>query len=68
MSVLVAPREGRVSRNLTTPRKRCRIEIVAPREGRVSRNELLAGLSAGILVAPREGRVSRNQYSPLCFA
>ena len=55
----VAPREGRVSRNIN-PNDQDAMNLVAPREGRVSRN---SKPNLGLLladVAPREGRVSRN--------
>ena len=56
---VVAPREGRVSRNdengVINPQM-----TVAPREGRVSRNLMKRGVSMPRKVAPREGRVSRN--------
>ena len=38
MECAVAPREGRVSRNIEAEGYNCKI-IVAPREGRVSRND-----------------------------
>ena len=57
--VEVAPREGRVSRNLEVPYKTINYRV-APREGRVSRNHWLAPGAKGLNVAPREGRVSRN--------
>ena len=57
---MVAPREGRVSRNVTVLSTNLPISV-APREGRVSRNDDIAGGS----VAPREGRVSRNDT--ICF-
>ena len=56
---LVAPREGRVSRNVKDIAKRPKI-LVAPREGRVSRNFLPLLQPPFFNVAPREGRVSRN--------
>ena len=55
----VAPREGRVSRNLHR-QEYCHHLIVAPREGRVSRNVMAVKLGIRVFVAPREGRVSRN--------
>ena len=55
----VAPREGRVSRNRSSPRH-SRDCFVAPREGRVSRNLFRFGFFYDLDVAPREGRVSRN--------
>ena len=59
MSIIVAPREGRVSRNVI-PKPFFPLVVVAPREGRVSRNRPSHRTSARCLVAPREGRVSRN--------
>ena len=56
---LVAPREGRVSRNpILLPDEAVR--RVAPREGRVSRNYAGIEKIRSVGVAPREGRVSRN--------
>ena len=59
MAGIVAPREGRVSRN---PRRSQSIpgHPVAPREGRVSRNGKGNKEQEVYLVAPREGCVSRN--------
>ena len=57
---LVAPREGRVSRNYHSDRRLKSSAIVAPREGRVSRNLNSLTLTRVCQVAPREGRVSRN--------
>ena len=58
----VAPREGRVSRNLR-PAYSSSDTDVAPREGRVSRNVFLLSRYQTVEVAPREGRVSRNAIS-----
>ena len=58
----VAPREGRVSRNLKLHCMDVK-ELVAPREGRVSRNMAHITNDSDMHVAPREGRVSRN---PCC--
>ena len=59
-SIVVAPREGRVSRNGLWDQDGEKLQIVAPREGRVSRNAYNKVLSGAVSVAPREGRVSRN--------
>ena len=65
LNVAVAPREGRVSRNLPAYPPDWQA-IVAPREGRVSRNvSLFLGMAFGG-VAPREGRVSRNLRNTPC--
>ena len=55
----VAPREGRVSRNISAITG-VPVAFVAPREGRVSRNAMFLSLGTILIVAPREGRVSRN--------
>ena len=55
----VAPRKGRVSRNVGVY-KGVTIVIVAPRKGRVSRNSVDCQILPDICVAPRKGRVSRN--------
>ena len=60
-SMNVAPREGRVSRNIFHMETEKGRENVAPREGRVSRNQGPAKRVRLSLVAPREGRVSRNR-------
>ena len=52
-TVLVAPREGRVSRNVVDIDNNG-LKIVAPREGRVSRNDALNIIdAAGASRAPR---------------
>ena len=56
---VVAPREGRVSRNVPDAASGTGVEV-APREGRVSRNLMWRALMDEKDVAPREGRVSRN--------
>ena len=59
-AVLVAPREGRVSRN-SSEYVAAADKPVAPREGRVSRNFPDCKRCPYLpIVAPREGRVSRN--------
>ena len=62
---LVAPREGRVSRN-TIGLGECFRTVVAPREGRVSRNVPNPVTLIPFRVAPREGRVSRNDNPVGC--
>ena len=57
---MVAPREGRVSRNNSLIGGIKKWSIVAPREGRVSRNQQEFTTANDEYVAPREGRVSRN--------
>ena len=57
---VVAPREGRVSRNFIRADLSGTDIGVAPREGRVSRNVKCHLSSPAAPVAPREGRVSRN--------
>ena len=63
---LVAPREGRVSRN-TGPARPSTKERVAPREGRVSRNMAHITNDSDMHVAPREGRVSRNKHGSKAY-
>ena len=56
----VAPRKGRVSRNLVLILIFWRVCKVAPRKGRVSRNGYNRINVSISQVAPRKGRVSRN--------
>ena len=54
MSMLVAPREGRVSRNIVEVAGLKQNKVVAPREGRVSRNpDGASSYHEGIGRAPR---------------
>ena len=64
LNVMVAPREGCVSRNANTFII-TKFIFVAPREGCVSRNIIHPPAGAAIVVAPREGCVSRNIVIPL---
>ena len=62
--MIVAPREGRVSRNVSAIMF-FKCNSVAPREGRVSRNLSISVTFSKLFVAPREGRVSRNALTYL---
>ena len=61
MEIVVASREGRVSRNIPTLLSLASANV-ASREGRVSRNEFVVEWLRECFVASREGRVSRNGY------
>ena len=58
-AVVVAPRKGRVSRNVPARRLPAALRV-APRKGRVSRNCRLVLFIFVKFVAPRKGRVSRK--------
>ena len=60
---LVAPREGRVDRNLCAPTYSLGTGRRAPRGARGSQRDSSASIFARIFVAPREGRVDRNLQS-----